>query len=261
MHYSVTESSGYIEIVVENRSKKEISFWVRTIDDTAVAPTDYEKIEYQVTMKANETEKIIKIGIVDDEEWEPDKDFFVELCDDRLKRFDGDDVVTRVTVLDEDNPGQLGFEQKVMKVRKKDQFVYVRVERTEGAAGACSCILRSEVMELVNSAKDHLDFMPIEETLKFGHGETEKLVKLELIPTATIPEENKPEEEDTNDASEKPLVFQVRLDNPKPEGIKLSKKSTCVIEVVPNSEQLDAEQDAQQKMLEYLLQQKDATWG
>jgi solute carrier family 8 (sodium/calcium exchanger) len=68
-----------------------------------------------ITMGRKENEKKIQIPIVDDEEWEPDLDFFVELYDpnkdpkDGADRLAGDDTICKVTILDEDFPGTLGF--------------------------------------------------------------------------------------------------------------------------------------------------------
>ena len=55
----------------------------------------------------------MKVGIIDDEGWEPDEDFYVELYDKRTgQRLNGADAVTRVTILDDDKPGMLVFEEK-----------------------------------------------------------------------------------------------------------------------------------------------------
>jgi len=53
----------------------------------------------------------------------------------------------------------------------------------------------------------------------------------------------------------------VKLDNPTPVGTKISKKNICFVEIVPDDKGIDQEDEIQQKMLEYLLQQKEATWG
>ena len=51
--------------------------------------------------------------IVDDDGWEPDEDFYVELYSKESgDRLNGDDTITRVTILDDDKPGMLVFEEK-----------------------------------------------------------------------------------------------------------------------------------------------------
>lgn len=76
-------------------------------------------------MQKRETEKKILIPVVDDEEWNPDSDFFVELFDplnlgpDQVPiRLDGDDTRCRVTILDEDFPGVIGFAVSDVRVNR-----------------------------------------------------------------------------------------------------------------------------------------------
>jgi hypothetical protein len=53
----------------------------------------------------------IKIGIMDDEDWEPDEDFYVELYDPGTGyKLKGKDTVCTVTIIDDDKPGTLSLE-------------------------------------------------------------------------------------------------------------------------------------------------------
>ena len=54
---------------------------VRTVDGEAKAGLDYEKLNKRVNFKKGDTEAEILVAIIDDDEWEPDEDFFVELYD------------------------------------------------------------------------------------------------------------------------------------------------------------------------------------
>jgi len=57
----------------------------------------------------------VQIRIHDDDIWEPDKDFYVELYDpneETKPRLEGDDTKTIVTIIDEDNPGIIGFDSR-----------------------------------------------------------------------------------------------------------------------------------------------------
>lgn len=102
-HYSVTESSGFVEITIVKKIAEDLMFYVRTVDDTAKAPEDYGKMEELITMRKNEKEHTLKVKIEDDNIWEPDKDFFVEICaDEKGERMEGDDTRCTVTILDED---------------------------------------------------------------------------------------------------------------------------------------------------------------
>ena len=117
LNYSVTESNGSVEITILKKNQNmDYTFGYRTVDDTAKHPKDYAKTEDIITMKKRDTEVKIHIPIVDDEEWNPDLDFFVELFDphsideDQIpKKLEGDDTRCKVTILDEDFPGVIGF--------------------------------------------------------------------------------------------------------------------------------------------------------
>lgn len=96
LHYSVTESNGAVKItVVKKVSNQEVTFGYRTIEDTAKAPKDFQHCDNTVTLNKKDNEYMFEIPIIDDEEWEPDLDFFVELYDPNdvnSKRLEGDDT-------------------------------------------------------------------------------------------------------------------------------------------------------------------------
>lgn len=55
----------------------------------------------------------VQIKIIDDENWEPDEDFFVELYNvSDGQRLMGEDTRTRITIMDDDRPGMLAFAEK-----------------------------------------------------------------------------------------------------------------------------------------------------
>ena len=170
--YSVTESSGFIEITIVKKVAEEMAFLVKTIDDTASAPDDFLEFHEIITMSKNEKEHKIKISIIDDDIWEPDKDFFVQICDENGIRKEGTDTQCKVTILDEDNPGVIGFEQKHIKVRKMDQYAFVRVVRQDGSDGDVKCMVStSMITDVPNAAKEFEDFLPEERVLYFKHQE------------------------------------------------------------------------------------------
>ena len=110
--------------MIKKKQSGKISFGVRTVKDTAVPESDYKPIDIAVTMNENENEKVIEIPIVDNEEWEPYLDFLVEIYDhdnNKKERLFGDDTLCRVTILDEDIPGTLGFESTDIRVNRNSQ--------------------------------------------------------------------------------------------------------------------------------------------
>ena len=83
--------------------------------------SDYTDINVTAKMDQNEVEKVFEIAIVDNEQWEPDLDFLVEIYDcetSKQERLIGDDTQCRVTILDEDIPGTLGFDTTDVRVNR-----------------------------------------------------------------------------------------------------------------------------------------------
>lgn len=157
----------------------DYTFGYRTVDDTAKHPKDYAKTEDIITMKKRDTEVKIHIPIVDDEEWNPDLDFFVELFDphsidaDQIpKKLEGDDTRCKVTILDEDFPGVIGFEATDIRVSKNSEVAKIKVTRTEGSDGTISCMIKTEPLSEVqstNNAEEYEDYIPQHSKVTFMH--------------------------------------------------------------------------------------------
>jgi RecB family endonuclease NucS len=77
LHYSVSEASGSLDIIILNKSGKASSVYVKTIEADSKAGKDYEHYEGTLEFKNGESSKLISIKIIDDDNWEPDKDFFI----------------------------------------------------------------------------------------------------------------------------------------------------------------------------------------
>ena len=56
-----------------------------------------------------------------------------------------------MTILDEDQPGILGFEDRHIKVRRKDKKVFLKVTRTDGADGEAKCKIQTEVIQHIDN--------------------------------------------------------------------------------------------------------------
>lgn len=139
---------------------------MRTVDGTAKAGEDYHEKNELFTMKSGEKERQVKIGIVNDADWEPDEEFKVQLIDEiTQKRIQGDDTECTVTILDEDKPGAIGFEERFLTVRRKDEVAYVTIHRVDGSDGTISCTVDTfndiEKLAGKRAAVEGKDFMPL----------------------------------------------------------------------------------------------------
>jgi len=139
-------------------------------------------------MTAAETDKQIEIKIIDNNEWEPDLDFLVELYEidaPGKERLQGDDTQTRVTILDEDFPGTLGFNITDIRVDKKQEKVDILIKRSEGSDGRISCIVKTEPLTekggQEQNAVEFEDYLPCCEKVVFENGEMDKIVPIILV--------------------------------------------------------------------------------
>lgn len=140
LNYKVSESNGYCSVIIEKKCSRPFTFWARTVDGLAKAGEDYEGFDEKITMKADEKEREIRIGIVDDPDWEPDEEFKVQLLDaDTEEQLEGDDTECVVLILDEDQPGVIGFQETVLEVSRKDKIAYVVIQRVGGSDGFTCC--------------------------------------------------------------------------------------------------------------------------
>lgn len=125
LHYSVTESAGTAKItIIKKLPNQEYRIGVRTREGTAKNQRDYDDIDQVITIKPNESEATIEVRIHDDDDWNPDNDFFAELYDINTKRkLSGDDTECKVTILDEDFPGKLQFKRTEIMGSRKNKRV------------------------------------------------------------------------------------------------------------------------------------------
>lgn len=173
LHYSVSEASGSLKIAVIN--KKRIAGRVRVVteDKEAIAGDDYDAVDEVLTFTENQYKQFIEVGIKDDDNWEPDEDFFVQLRDadtgDNLKE---KDCRTRVTIIDDDKPGQIGFEEtKGIKALASEKFCNVVLVRKNGSDGVVKVDYKTvELDKSDTSATPDIDYVHIEDTCTFEPG-------------------------------------------------------------------------------------------
>ena len=110
---------------------------VITIDDAAKAGEDYEAVDAVLTFAKGEKQKYVEVLIKDDDSWEPDEDFFMQLLDSNSgEELEGKDCRTRITIIDDDKPGAIYFqESKTIQADASQPTVTVIIERRNGSDG------------------------------------------------------------------------------------------------------------------------------
>lgn len=72
-------------------------------------------------------------------------DFYVELYDlETSEKLEGDDTECKITILDEDFPGKIGFELTEISASMNQDTVNIIVKRYDGTDGDVACIVKTE---------------------------------------------------------------------------------------------------------------------
>lgn len=248
LHYSVSEGAGAIRIKVLNKSGKAGEVSVKTRDDTATGGSDYEKIDKLLEFKKGQDELEVMIKIFDDDEWEPDEDFYVDLHDAQSNaRLIGQDTSTRVTIIDDDKPGMIVFrEKRALRHDANEVSCKIKVDRVQGSDGKISVKYRTiELDKSDNTAIPGRDYTTTEGVLEFAHGEVEREIVVPII------------QRDNNE--ERDEIFGVKLYDPTPAIVKISKKDTCIVEIVTDA-QKKKQSDSLQQLLDKINREENITW-
>uniref|UniRef100_A0A673HJW9 Sodium/calcium exchanger 1-like n=1 Tax=Sinocyclocheilus rhinocerous TaxID=307959 RepID=A0A673HJW9_9TELE len=156
--YQCLENCGTVAVNVIRRGgdiNQTVSVEFRTEDGTANAGSDYEFTEGSIVFKPGETQKEIRVGIIDDDIFEEDENFLIHLSNVRVLH-EGDEAETTeanhmetiatlgvpstatVTIFDDDHAGIFTFEEPVTHVSESVGVMEVKVLRTSGARGVVS---------------------------------------------------------------------------------------------------------------------------
>ncbi|XP_028620911.1 sodium/calcium exchanger 1 isoform X2 [Grammomys surdaster] len=153
--YQCLENCGTVALNVVRRGGDLSSTLLvdfRTEDGTANAGSDYEFTEGTVIFKPGETQKEIRVGIIDDDIFEEDENFHVHLSNVRVSTEVSEDGILEsnhtstiaclgspstaiITIFDDDHAGIFTFEEPVTHVSESIGIMEVKVLRTSGARG------------------------------------------------------------------------------------------------------------------------------
>ena len=215
--YAVLENEQVCHIIIERYGKldQDVTFRVETIDGTAEAGEDYNKIDEVVTMVKGQRIFPLDVTIIDDNQWEPDETFFVKLSlygDHQQDVKIGHKAICMVTIIDDDEPGEIEFTQPVYVVKESIGTFEVAVDRKNGADGVVSIAFKTSD---INAIADK-DYIPKSGVLDFKHGEMTKTIPITIIDDKT---------------AEKDESFALELFDPKG-GVKLGRVWKTVVTII-----------------------------
>nr|KAF6308475.1 solute carrier family 8 member A1 [Myotis myotis] len=153
--YQCLENCGTVALTIIRRGgdlTNTVFVDFRTEDGTANAGSDYEFTEGTVVFKPGETQKEIRVGIIDDDIFEEDENFLVHLSNVKVTSEASEDGILEanhvstlaclgspstatVTIFDDDHAGIFTFEEPVAHVSESIGIMEVKVLRTSGARG------------------------------------------------------------------------------------------------------------------------------
>lgn len=171
-----------------------------------------------------EKQKFFEVVIFDDDNWEPDEDFFCQLYSvDHGEELTGQDTKTKITIIDDDKPGQIVFaEAKAVQALASEEFADIIIQRKNGSDGIVTVDYATHMLDdTPHTATAGKDFEHAKGTLEFGGGETEKTIQVKIIQR----------DDEVRDES-----FAIQLSNVTPAGAKLSKKSFMIVNIVTDVE-------------------------
>ncbi|XP_053890964.1 sodium/calcium exchanger 1-like [Malaclemys terrapin pileata] len=190
--YQCFENCGAVVLTVERRggniARTAVRVDFRTEDGTANAGSDYEYAEGTLLFKPGETQREIRVGIIDDDIFEEDEYFRVHLSNVRAawaepgaepppKACLGPATTATVTIFDDDHAGIFTFEGASVRVSESVGAVRVRVLRTSGARGRVALPYRT----MEGTAKAGEDYEEAEGKVEFLNDEITKFIEIKII--------------------------------------------------------------------------------
>ena len=132
---------------MKNKLNQPGSVRVCTIDQEANDGDDYDKVDTVLNFTGTETDGLLSITVKinDDDNWEPDEDFWVQLYEpsdpnntpiEKAVKLEGGDTKTIVTIIDDDKPGSIAFEEsKPIKAIASTGKAEIKIVRKNGSDG------------------------------------------------------------------------------------------------------------------------------
>lgn len=185
LHYSVSEGAKFLDLVILNKTRHQGTLRVKTIEAEAKENEDFKPVDQEIRFSEGQATAFVKIEIIDDDSWEPDEDFYVQLYDpNTLEELEGRDTKTRITIIDDDKPGFVSFESnQTITTLAQTGVAYVHLKRENGSDGVVTVYFKTEELDKTeNTARDGKDYVGKRGTITFEPQETSKTIEIEIIP-------------------------------------------------------------------------------
>ncbi|PAA93730.1 hypothetical protein BOX15_Mlig025911g1 [Macrostomum lignano] len=207
---SLTEKTGVVSVNYCTR------------EGTAKDGHDFSHTEGVVIFNEDEYVKTIRIPIIDDYEYEADKEFFIDLSCPEESGIIGDPGVAKVTIIDDDVPGEFDFASTYFHGDPSSAVLRLVIDRMGGSDGTVTLDVCTEDGSAVGGDNcKSFDYVACNEQATFKHGEMQKTVEIRI-----------------NEASAASKQFTAILKNPS-FGAKLGAVSGAVCFIGPDESKHD----------------------
>jgi solute carrier family 8 (sodium/calcium exchanger) len=180
-HYNVFENEKFVSVKVLRSGDKSIEANVHyeTSNGTALAGVDYDYSCGELIFKPNETEQTIKIAIVDDNEYEPDENFFIRIYirDQKSQNICGGNVITEVTIINDDEPGEISFDDGKLILSELSGMNKIKLSRKNGSDG--QILLKYKITPKM--AEVGSDYNCVDGEIVFAHMEMVRFLDFEVL--------------------------------------------------------------------------------
>jgi len=171
-----------VELCRTGRLDNRVSVRVETIEGTATETQDYVPINKVVTFAPGEEKLTLDVEIVNDNQWEPDEEFYLRmsLLNEQKERENvqlGRVSIMEIVILNDDEPGTISFQRRGVLVKESVGSANIPVVRRNGADGEVSVHWRT----IDKSAINGKDFRGGEGVLTFKHTEVELNLEIPII--------------------------------------------------------------------------------
>ncbi|XP_061162761.1 sodium/calcium exchanger 2-like isoform X2 [Saccostrea echinata] len=153
-----------------------------TREGSGKAGKDFKYRTGVLTFKDTEYRQSITIDIINDNQFENDCDFYLILKNATNGTSLGDPSVTRITIVDDDEPGEFQFESPHVYADLSSGKVKVTVQREFGVDGKVTMeysTIDGTAVGGTSLSKD-VDYIQVSGTLEFKHQETSKTIEIKI---------------------------------------------------------------------------------
>ncbi|KAK3096603.1 hypothetical protein FSP39_001609 [Pinctada imbricata] len=153
-----------------------------TREGSGKAGKDFKYKTGTLTFKENEFKQTISVEIINDNQFENDCDFYLILKNPVNGASLGDPSITRVTIVDDDEPGEFQFEESHVQADLKAGKVLATVIRENGIDGKVTLEYSTIDGSAVGGKAlgDNVDYINTKGTIEFKHAETSKNIEVKI---------------------------------------------------------------------------------